>query len=98
MTFKRKLFTTLTLILTSFSMSKDPKVVDIIYPKPSPCHILEKYSVKGSSLRVFLKHDGNKLCAQVIVKEKLKLPRDTANQVKRVEVFVGGRLWQSFDL
>ena len=72
--------------------------MSVTYYKPNPCYVLKGYKVEGNILKVFLKRkDGDKFCAQVIVKEELNLPEEEARNVSKVKVFTERGLWQVFE-
>ena len=81
-----------------FSMPEDTDLVPITYPKPNPCYTLERYSVEDGVLKIFLKREeSDRLCIQVIVREELKLPKEVAEDINKVEVFTENKLWQAFE-
>ncbi|WP_457599718.1 hypothetical protein [Hydrogenivirga sp.] len=83
----------------SSAMSEEPKVTSITYQKPNPCYTLDRYSLHGDTLRVFLKREpGETLCIQLITEDRLKLPHDEAEALRFVEVFIGKKLWRRFEL
>ena len=95
MVFVRSLLISLSVISTSLSMSENPENPQrITYLKPTPCHTLDRYSVEGNTLKVFLKREEDKICAQVITEEMLELPKDLATKINRVEVYTDQSLWR----
>ncbi len=79
-------------------MPEKPTNSSITYPKPNPCYTLERYSVEDGTLKIFLKREeSDRLCIQVIVREELKLPKEMAEDINRVEVFTENKLWQVFE-
>ncbi len=64
--------------------------VDLYYLKPTPCHYLYTYEVKGETLRIYLKSKPG-VYAQVLVRERLSLKGKP--NVKTLEVYVDGKLW-----
>jgi len=62
--------------------------------KPSPCYYVEKVSRENNKVKVYLSREKGKLCAQVIVKEKIKVEKD----VKEVEVILNNRVWKKYKI
>ena len=58
------------------------KTVEI--EKPSPCYFISQIKRNGEAVPIILKREKNKICPQVITKEKVKVEKD----VKEINVII----------
>ncbi len=68
------------------------KVVEI--EKPSPCYFISKVKRDGEAVNIFLEHEKDKLCPQVITKERVKVEKD----VKRIRIILNNKVWKEVNL
>ena len=80
---------------TIFALAEGEREATLTYHKPSPCYVLEKYTLEGETLSIFLRlRDPSQICAQVIVEDRISLPEDMYKRIRSVEVYVNGRIWR----
>ncbi len=63
----------------------------LTFQKPSPCYRVDFYEVKGKTLNIHLTRPPSALCPQVITEDRITL--EGGKVIRRVRVFVNGRLW-----
>ncbi len=77
------------------ALAEREREATLTYHKPSPCYVLEKYTLEGETLSIFLRlRDPSEICAQVIVEDRIELPEDVYRRIRSVEVYVDGRIWR----
>ncbi len=86
------------LLLSSCLASPDNKTqfTPVGFKKPSPCHKIGGVVIRGEVMKVLLKGSGQGHCAQIITEDRVLLKRDVAERVKKIEVYVGEKLWMEF--
>lgn len=62
--------------------------------KPSPCYYISEIKKDGEAVKVFLEHEKDKMCPQVITKQKLKLERD----VRTIRIILNNTVWKEIHL
>jgi len=87
----------LALLLTTSSLLSG-EYVSLTFLKPNPCYLLQSYAVSDGVLKIFLRYEpGKRLCTQVIVEDSLRLPKEEAERIEKIEVFTEHKLWRMFE-
>ncbi len=87
----------LAFLLTTSSLLSG-EYVSLTFLKPNPCYLLQSYAVADGVLKIFLRYEpGKRLCTQVIVEDSLRLPKEEAERIEKVEVFTEHKLWRVFE-
>ena len=68
------------------------KTVEI--EKPSPCYFISQIKRDGEAVTIILKREKNKICPQVITKEKVKVEKDA----KKIRIILNNKVWKEFNL
>ncbi len=68
------------------------KIVE--FEKPSPCYFVKEIKRKSKAVIIFLEKEENKICPQVITKDKVKVEKD----VERIRIILNNKVWKEVNL
>jgi len=82
------------LLILSFISLSFSECVRLSFSKPNPCYKVGQFTFVEGTLKLFLIRSQKGLCPQVIAQESFCLESDLADKVKRLEVYVGDKVWR----